>query len=96
MVYDTAIVKYWLLYSHHVAEHFDIPLAEISVTNAKNYNSVAPVLPYHVLGRLRYAYKAWRQVNNEPINVIKCRDGNMKYDHDEFTQMLFVAEEVFL
>lgn len=96
MVYDSAIVKYWFLYSHHVAEHFDTPLAEIVTTSVRDYNSVAPLFPHQIMGCLRNSYKAWRQINNEPIQVFKCRDGNMKYDQDEFLQMLFVAEEVFL
>jgi len=93
MIYENATVKYWYRYSHNVAEHFGLPLAQMTVKHPRLFNDEGFAFSDASMGRAQKAEKVWLQVNNEPIRVIKSRDGDMKFDKDEFTRMLFVAEQ---
>lgn len=92
MIYENATVKYWYRYPYHVSEHFDLPLAQMIVRNPRLFNDESFDFAGNT-GKMHKADKVWLQVNNEPIRVIKARDGDMKFDEDEFTRMLFVAEQ---
>ncbi len=93
MIYENATVKYWYRYSHNVAEHLDLPLAQMTVRTPRLFNDESFDFAGNT-GKMQKAEKVWLQVNNEPIRVIKSRDGDMKFDKDEFTRMLFVAEQI--
>ncbi len=94
MIYENATVKYWYRYSHHVAERFGLPLAQMTVKYMKLFNSDGFDLYDTNRDRVQWAEKVWRQVNDEPILIVKSRDYDMKFDEDEFTRMLFVADQI--
>jgi hypothetical protein len=85
-------VTYYYQYSHNLAEHFGLPLAHITTRHLRVSDN------NHVSGgatkRIQNADKVWVQVDDEPIRVLKSRSGNMEFDQDEFTRMLFVAEAI--
>lgn len=90
MIYENATVKYWYRYPYHVSEHFDLPVAQMTVTRPRLFNDES----FGNMGKMYKADKVWLQVNDEHIRVIKARDGDMKFDEDEFIHMLFIVEQV--
>lgn len=87
--YELGKVTYYFQYHYDIAKHYGLPLAKI-VTANKRYD---PLNGYDRKDMM-VAHKAWCKVGDNPIEVVKCRDGNYNFDEDEFIQMLFVAEEM--
>jgi hypothetical protein len=86
------IIHYYR-YDSYVAEVYGLPLAEIETRYIRGDYPIADDLSRMAsMSKMYNAGKVWRKIDNEPITIIKSRDGNNEFDEHEFIQMLFLAE----
>jgi hypothetical protein len=88
-------ITHYYRYGSHVAEAFGLPLAEIETRHIRGDYLVNDDPTMHTtISKVYKADKVWRKIDNDPITIIKSRDGNSEFDEEEFVHMLFVAEEM--
>ena len=85
------IIHYYR-YNSYVAEVYGLPLAEIQTRHIRGDYPFKDDTNIGPMRKMYTADKIWRKIDNEPITIIKSRDGNNEFDEQEFIQMLFLAE----
>lgn len=87
-------ITHYYRYNSRVAEVYGLPLAMIETRHIRGDYPITGDLAAHMvsISKMYNADKVWRKIDNEPITIIKSRDGNNEFDEQEFIQMLFLAE----
>lgn len=85
------IIHYYR-YNSYVAEVYGLPLAKIETRYIRGDSPDGDILRQMPMYNMMNADKVWQKIDNDPITIVKARDGKFDFDEDEFAQMLFVAE----
>lgn len=99
---DMAQVKYFYRYSSTAINRYNKPMFEDdaifvrSTCNESHINDIIEKSAFWQCQRNRknmmLADKVWQQIDDGPIKILKARDGNYDFDHNEFEKLLFLQK----